>query len=208
MKKPWIFILLLFISACSYTPSYMWKPTAKARDYIKYEEVPGMCFGQCTSYFIYIFDDGQVVYHGDGINRVKGLRKRQLDPALYTSLVNILKTRKFNTLKARYWYEDKECGPEYLPDQGELRFAQKSGNQVKSVWFDFGCAGSNDASQIRELSRDIRKALPIENWVGKKNYTWDYDLDFNEIHKEDKMKDDGQKQIIALILPIIFLNMG
>jgi Domain of unknown function (DUF6438) len=61
-----------------------------------------MCFRQCPSYFIYVIEDGEIVYHGEGPVHRKGLKKKKANPALFQSIMTNLKKNSFDTLAPRY----------------------------------------------------------------------------------------------------------
>ncbi len=171
------------------TPNYSWSPSPEdTRQYIRYEEVPGLCFGQCTSYFVYLFEDEEIVYYGEGINKIKGLRKKHAAESTFAIVSHLIEMNDFNKLANHYQYEDKHCGSEYLTDQGSLKFSVKTQKTNKSVDFDLGCANTKDAETVHKLSRYIRKILPIENLVGKKHYWWGFDKD-NAMGQEEMMAD-------------------
>lgn len=167
-----------------------WAPKlSDTRQYFRYEQVPGLCMGNCVSYFVYLFEDGEIVYYGEGLNRIEGLRKKRVNRTLFNKIVSTLKDSNFEKLKNRYISEDNACDPYYLTDQGALKFTLKTDHLEKAVYWDLGCVVMVDAIIMSILSRDIRKLLPIENWVGKKHYEWDYNLNSGEINEVNNNKE-------------------
>lgn len=184
-----LFLLSFILSACSNTSNYSWSPSPEdTREYVRYEEVPGLCFGQCTSYFVYLFEDEEIVYYGEGINKIKGLRKKHAAEGTFAIVSHLMEMTDLKNLANHYQYEDKHCGSVYLTDQGSLKFSIKTQKIYKSIDFDLGCADAKDAETVHELSRFIRKILPIENWIGKKHYRWGFDED-DTMNQEEMMAD-------------------
>ena len=164
--------LILLLASCGKT--WDWTPASTdTRQYFRYDEEPGFCFGQCPSYFIYVFDDGEVVYHGEGTVQRKGLKKKFVDPSLFQNVLAILDNQNFSNLAERYWFETDQCGDEYITDQGQIHYTLFTPNITKTVIYDYGCLSAKDGETILGIRDSLQKILPTASWVGKQHFNWD-----------------------------------
>lgn len=164
-------LLLLFLTACA--PTWQWQPKASdTRQFIRYDEEPGMCFGYCPSYFIYIFEDGEIVYHGSGTVALKGGKRKKADPALFHAIMKILERNQFDTLAPRYWPEFDVCGEGYFTDSGQIHLTLSTKGRSKNVIYDYGCHSSPDAERILAITEGLQSVIPVANWVGREHFKW------------------------------------
>ncbi len=191
-----VLLAVVLLGSCSYLEKGFyqddpfWVPEkTKSLDFFFYEEITGytQCSPNCFWFQYYIFENGELLYFGDNGNPAKGWHRKQLDPKIYLEILDILHQHRFSQFAPLYNYLEAACPEPFVPDLGGAKFELKVGKNIKKVRWENGCAQSKDQDTILNLDRSIRQVLPLEDWVGKAHYTWQYDLELdNVIFKEDK----------------------
>lgn len=189
------------LSGCA--KSYDWAPDpsrfdvpeqVETLDYFLYNDPPSpFCGRSCKNFEIYIFSNGEISYYGGPALRISGWKTKTLDPLTFLKILKILDQHGFNELAERHNgivnsdLENESCGVNYLIEPGGLFLKTKIGSIEKSISFNNDCSGAVDHDTIFHMARSIRQLLALENWVGKRDYTWDYDEEYENV----RLKMDG-----------------
>lgn len=169
-----LFFGSMFLFLTGSTPGWQWTPEATdTRQYIRYDEEPGYCLGHCPAYFIYVFEDGEIVYHGEGAVRRRGLKKKKGTPALFQAILENLEENEFNSLAPTYWPEDEVCDGPYATDLGQFHLSVSLTSGFKKVTYGYGCPYSPAEDRVLGIRDNLQKIIPAANWVGRQHFNWD-----------------------------------
>ncbi|MEE8294440.1 MAG: hypothetical protein V3R64_01895 [Sphingomonadales bacterium] len=163
-------------------------------DYFLYNEPgPPFCGRLCKNFQVYIFSNGEISYYGGPALKVSGWKTKTLDPFTLSIILKILDRHGFSALAERHNgivssdLENRSCGVNYLIEPGGLFLKTKIGPIERDVSFNNDCTGAKDYDTILHMARSIRQLIALEKWVGKKEYTWDYEIEYQNVNlKEDK----------------------
>jgi alpha-tubulin suppressor-like RCC1 family protein len=117
----------------------------------------GPCFGSCPLYSVRVYDDGTVIYRGDGYVRVRGGRKTQLSRADLGALRASFRSSNFLGL-------EYQCRAGHTDDStARVFFAE--GGRARLISHYHGCNGINPA--LTRLEDEIDRITGTSRWVGE-----------------------------------------
>lgn len=207
MKFANVVVMAFFLALGSCVKPYDWVPDqAQQYGYLLYEPSGGpFCSPQSGHFHVYIFENGDLFYYGQpaevakdgrvlcGQPNLTGWHQTNLGPETFTELFELLDQHRFFEYAPDYSYGFDACGPNSTTDVGELILELKTQEYQKTVFFDNGCVNSKDWGTIRHLWRSLRQFMALEDWVGEEAYTWDYDVEFENVilREPSKVEETG-----------------
>ncbi len=144
-------LCLLLVCPCALAQN---QPTAKILITIKREG----CLGPCPVYSAEIYEDGTVVYHGEGAVKIENEKRHKIDSGRLSELVGAFEKINYFSLKDRYDTDEK--GMSYT-DTGATTTSISLNGKYKKVVDYYG--GPNALIALEDL---IDKLAGLYGYIG------------------------------------------
>lgn len=153
LKIGFLAFSLLTLAACEQATTYAPKPQS-VDDYIKLSY--GECFGTCPVFDIQLFGSGKLIYTGKKHVKMTGTEVKEVDPALFTQIEELLAVYKGDALT-----DPKVC-PIRATDMPAVSGEMHVDGKSRVISHYFGCRGYAWRAEQEQLIDDIGALLNIE----------------------------------------------
>ncbi len=133
------------------------------------------CDADCSVYNLSIQPNGNILFEGISMTKVKGKIESSLSETKLDQLINEIVKADFFSLKNFYTYESKNC-PWIMLDRSTIILSINLNGKKKTITHYLGCAERNEPEtalkpfpqQLYNLENRIDEIIETKRWIGER----------------------------------------